>query len=200
MALAAHFLVSAQTLSECPADHEPEVAFVGRSNAGKSSALNRLTGSRRLARVSKTPGRTRLINFFAVAGGGRLVDLPGHGYANAPKATQERWSKAIDDYLRRRANLAAVVLIMDARRSFQPFDEGLLAWAQAAAKPLIILLNKCDKLPQGARLAAERATAARVADMDRTVAVPFSALTGLGADAAAAHIARFLQPTETDRA
>ncbi len=192
MALSAHFLTSAATLAQCPADDEPEVAFVGRSNAGKSSALNRLAGARRLARVSKTPGRTRLINFFAVAGGGRLVDLPGYGYANASKDSRQRWSKAIDDYLSHRASLAAVVLIMDARRPFQPFDEQLLDWAQAAGKPLVILLNKCDKLRHGARLTAERAVAARVAALEDAVAVPFSAVTGLGADAATAQIAAFL--------
>ena len=192
MALAAHFVTSAATFADCPADGEPEVAFVGRSNAGKSSALNRLAGARRLARVSKTPGRTRLINFFAVAGGGRLVDLPGYGYATAGKAVRQRFGQAIDAYLSRRPNLAAVVLIMDARHPFQPFDEQLLAWAQATGKPLIILLNKCDKLAHGARVRVERAVAERVATLEDVVALPFSAVTGLGADVAAHYIAAFL--------
>lgn len=197
MALTAHFVTSAATFADCPADDEPEVAFVGRSNAGKSSALNRLAGTRGLARVSKTPGRTRLINFFAVAGGGRLVDLPGHGYASAGKAIRQRFGQAIDAYLSRRPNLAAVVLIMDARHPFQPFDEQLVAWAQAAGKPLIILLNKCDKLRHGARVRVERAVAERIASLNAVIALPFSATTGLGCDTATHHIATFLHPGNT---
>ena len=192
MPLSARFLTSASNWAECPPDDTPEVAFAGRSNAGKSSTLNRLTGSRRLARVSKTPGRTRLINFFVVDGGGRLVDLPGYGYAKAGKAAREQWSRAIDDYLRRRQNLAAVVLIMDARHPLQPFDLQMLDWATETATPLLVLLNKSDKLKQGARIAAQRAVAHEVSAVPNVEALVFSATSGLGAPAAEAQVAAFL--------
>ena len=192
MPLSARFLTSASTLAQCPPDDEPEVAFAGRSNAGKSSTLNRLTGSRRLARVSKTPGRTRLINFFAVEGGGRLVDLPGYGYAKAGKAERARWSQAIDDYLTRREMLAAVVLIMDARHPLQPFDVQMLDWAAQTETPLLALLNKSDKLKQGARIAVHRAVARQLADTGVGEAIPFSAASGLGAEVAEARVASFL--------
>ena len=192
MPLSARFLTSASTLAQCPPDDEPEVAFAGRSNAGKSSTLNRLTGSRRLARVSKTPGRTRLINFFAVEGGGRLVDLPGYGYAKAGKAERARWSQAIDDYLTRREMLAAVVLIMDARHPLQPFDVQMLDWAAQTETPLLALLNKSDKLKQGARIAVHRAVTRQLADSGVGEAIPFSAASGLGAEAAEARVASFL--------
>ena len=192
MPLSARFLTSASTLAQCPPDDEPEVAFAGRSNAGKSSTLNRLTGSRRLARVSKTPGRTRLINFFAVQGGGRLVDLPGYGYAKAGKAERARWSQAIDDYLTRREMLAAVVLIMDARHPLQPFDVQMLDWAAQTETPLLALLNKSDKLKQGARIAVHRAVARQLADTGVGEAIPFSAASGLGAEVAEARVASFL--------
>ena len=192
MPLSARFLTSASRWAECPPDDEPEVAFAGRSNAGKSSTLNRLTGSKRLARVSKTPGRTRLINFFAVEGGGRLVDLPGYGYAKAAKSERAQWSQAIDDYLTRRENLAAVVLIMDARHPLQPFDAQMLDWAERAETPLLALLNKSDKLKQGARIAVHRAAARQLADTGNGEAIVFSAATGLGAEAAEARVAAFL--------
>ncbi len=192
MPLSARFLTSASRWAECPPDDEPEVAFAGRSNAGKSSTLNRLTGSKRLARVSKTPGRTRLINFFAVEGGGRLVDLPGYGYAKAGKAERAQWSRAIDDYLTRREHLAAVVLIMDARHPLQPFDVQMLDWAAETGTPLLALLNKSDKLKQGARIAVQRAVARQLADLGTGEAIPFSAASGLGAKVAEAHVAAFL--------
>ncbi len=192
MPLSARFLTSASNWAECPPDDTPEVAFAGRSNAGKSSTLNRLTGSRRLARVSKTPGRTRLINFFSVDGGGRLVDLPGYGYARAGKAERARWSRAIDDYLTQRQKLAAVVLIMDARHPLQPFDLQMLDWAAETATPLLVLLNKSDKLKQGARIAAQRVVAQEISAVPSVEALVFSATSGLGAPAAEARVAAFL--------
>ena len=192
MPLSARFLTSASRWAECPPDDEPEVAFAGRSNAGKSSTLNRLTGSKRLARVSKTPGRTRLINFFNVDGGGRLVDLPGYGYAKAAKAERAQWSRAIDEYLTRRERLAAVVLIMDARHPLQPFDVQMLDWAAETGTPLLALLNKSDKLKQGARIAVQRAVARQLADLGIGEAILFSAASGLGAKTAEARVARFL--------
>ena len=176
--LAATFLGSADRLATCPVDDAPEVVFVGRSNAGKSSALNRLAGQRNLARVSKTPGRTQLINFFTVADGGRLVDLPGYGYARASKTRREAWGRAVDEYLRQRSNVVGVVLVMDIRHPLRPADEHMIAWSESAAKRLLALLSKADKLKQGAREQARRAVAAR---MPNAAVVPFSASTGLGA-------------------
>lgn len=149
--LATEFLVSAPDLRHCPAGDEPEVAIAGRSNAGKSSVLNRLTGNRRTAKVSKTPGRTRLINFFQVAGGGRLVDLPGYGYASAGRREQQRWQRSVNQFLSFRDQLAGVVLVTDIRHPGAPFDEELINWAAASRMPLHVLLNKADKLKSGAR-------------------------------------------------
>ena len=149
--LATEFLASAPDLERCPAGDEPEVALAGRSNAGKSSVLNRLTGNRRTARVSKTPGRTRLINFFEVAGGGRLVDLPGYGYASASRQEQQRWQRAANEFLSFREQLAGVVLVTDIRHPGTPFDEELIGWAAASEMPVHVLLNKADKLKSGAR-------------------------------------------------
>jgi GTP-binding protein len=196
MTLSAHFLASAASLAQCPLDDEPEVAFVGRSNAGKSSTLNRLTGSRRLARVSKTPGRTQLINFFTVASGGRLVDLPGYGYAKASQSNQKQWGRAIDDYLTKRENLAAIVLIIDARRLLQPFDKSMFRWAEESNTPLLALLNKSDKLKQDARIKATRTATNQISQILKLEALNeallFSAQTGMGALAAEGWVAGHL--------
>ena len=176
--LTSSFLTSADRLQRCPVDDVPEVCFVGRSNAGKSSTLNRLTGSRSLARVSKTPGRTQLINFFTVADGGRLVDLPGYGYAKAPKARRDAWGRAIDDYLNRRTNLVGIVLVMDARRPLQAFDTHMIDWAGTRGLPMLALLNKADKLKHGARAQALRDVESELGN--HCHAALFSAQTGLG--------------------
>lgn len=177
--LASQFLTSADHLQRCPLDDVPEVCFVGRSNAGKSSTLNRLTGSRSLARVSKTPGRTQLINFFAVAEGGRLVDLPGYGYAKAAKARRDAWGRAIDDYLNHRSNLVGIVLVMDARRPLQAFDLHMIEWGGARGLPMLALLNKADKLKQGERVQTLRDVQHELGE--HCQAALFSAQTGLGA-------------------
>ena len=184
--LVCDFLTSAGGLARCPRDAEPEVAFVGRSNAGKSSSLNRLTGRRNLARVSKTPGRTQLINFFAVASGGRLVDLPGYGYAKASKSRRQAWGKAVDDYLNKRANLAAVVLVIDARHPLQPFDNDMLEWCAARELPLLALLNKADKLSRSAQTQALRGIAAKIPACGQ--ALLFSAANGQGSPEAVAFV------------
>ena len=193
--LTATFLLSAERLAGCPPPDAPEVAFVGRSNAGKSSALNRLTGQRGLARVSKTPGRTQLLNFFAVAGGGRLVDLPGYGYARAPKTRRDAWGRMINAYLSQRANLAGVVLVMDIRHPLRAADQHLVAWRAGTGTPLLALLSKADKLKRGPRLDVARAveqalgeasSGNREACGQSPGVVPFSAISGLGlADALA---------------
>ncbi len=175
------FTKSAPTLTSAPEDDAPEVAFAGRSNAGKSSVLNRITGNRSLARTSKTPGRTQLINFFTTDLGGRIVDLPGYGYAKASKALKREWQAHLEDYLAARRNLVAVVLVMDIRHPFEPFDAQLLNWARAAHMPMHVLLNKADKLRHGARTTALR-NARRALPEDLFSVQLFSAQTGLGRD------------------
>ncbi len=178
--LASSFLASAPDLDRCPPGDEPEVALAGRSNAGKSSVLNRLTGNRRTARVSKTPGRTRLINFFDVAGGGRLVDLPGYGYANARRDEQARWQQAVNEFLSFREQLAGVVLVTDIRHPGASFDEELIDWAAASAMPLHVLLNKADKLKSGAQRQA--LSRYRLQHTDHITVQVFSAAKGLGVE------------------
>lgn len=175
------FLTSAPDLASCPADEVPEVAIAGRSNAGKSSVLNRLSGNRQTAKVSKTPGRTQLLNFFDVreADGGRLVDLPGYGYAKAGRAAQSRWQAAVNEYLSLRENLAGMVLVMDIRHPLQDYDSEVIQWAIASGLPLLILLNKADKLKYGAQQRVLQMVRARLRDAPLIEVITFSAATGL---------------------
>lgn len=173
-------MTSAVGEGDLPEESGPEVAIAGRSNAGKSSFLNRLAGHRQLARVSKTPGRTQLLNFFEVRGGGRLVDLPGYGYAKATRNAQAKWQRNVNSYLSYRDALAGVVLVMDIRHPFQAFDEELLNWSAQSELPLHILLNKADKLKSGARSKALLAANKRLADAPTVSVQTYSALTGLG--------------------
>ena len=124
----------------------PEIAFAGRSNAGKSSAINTLAGHTRLAFVSKTPGRTQLINFFRLPNGACLVDLPGYGYAKVPEAVRKQWRALLEHYLTRRPNLIGLVLIMDARRPLTELDVQMIHWFIPTGNPIHILLTKSDKL------------------------------------------------------
>ncbi len=144
------YLLSAYDLSQMPADTGAEVAFVGRSNAGKSSVINAITEKRGLARTSKTPGRTQLINFFSVTGDVRLADLPGYGFARAPKAMQAHWGEMMRRYLETRQSLQALLLITDIRRLLNDVDEQMLAWCDAVELPVHVILNKSDKLSFGA--------------------------------------------------
>jgi GTP-binding protein len=146
----ARFLTSAAQLGQCPPDTGWEVAFAGRSNAGKSSAINSLTGNKKLAKTSRTPGRTQLINFFALSDRQRLVDLPGYGFAKVPRSVQRELTRLMESYLQQRQCLRGLVLLMDVRHPLQPFDEQLLAWGAAAAMPVHVLLTKTDKLKRGA--------------------------------------------------
>jgi GTP-binding protein len=141
------FLLSAAQASQFPPDGGAEVAFAGRSNAGKSSAINAIVQRNGLARVSKTPGRTRLLNFFAVGTDQRIVDLPGYGYAAAPDAERRTWGPMIGA-LRERECLRGLVLIVDSRRGVAPEDENLIAWARESGRemPVHVLLSKADKL------------------------------------------------------
>ncbi len=155
--LDATFLISAPDLKRCPRDEVREVAFAGRSNAGKSSVLNQITGNKRMAKVSKTPGRTRLINFFSLQRGGRLVDLPGYGYAKASKAAQATWQQSVNHYLSQRDNLVGLVLVTDIRHPGQAYDEELISWSADSDLPIRVLLNKADKMSFSAQQKALRA-------------------------------------------
>ncbi|MDH4764690.1 GTP-binding protein [Pseudomonas sp. SORGH_AS199] len=146
----ASFLISAAKVDQCPFDNGREVAFAGRSNAGKSSALNTLTHAN-LARTSKTPGRTQLLNFFTLDDERRLVDLPGYGYAKVPIPLKQHWQEHLEAYLSSRNSLSGVVLMMDIRHPLTEFDRLMLDWAQASSMPLHILLTKADKLAFGAQ-------------------------------------------------
>jgi len=149
MARAAYAL-SAHDPRELPPPGVPEIAFAGRSNAGKSSAINALTGRRRLAFVSKAPGRTQLINFFALGDRAYLVDLPGYGFAGVPADVRRHWDFLVGGYVAARPSLAAVVIVMDARHPLTPLDERLIDWLRAAGRPAHILLTKADKLSRQA--------------------------------------------------
>jgi GTP-binding protein len=144
------FLKSAATLSQLPADEGFEVAFAGRSNAGKSSAINFITNIKGLARTSKTPGRTQLINLFTLDTDRRLVDLPGYGYAKVSAAIQDRWQRTLVAYLRYRDCLRGIILIMDIRHPLMELDWNLIHWAAKRALPMHILLTKADKLSKSA--------------------------------------------------
>jgi len=147
----ARFMLSAPDLARCPADTGYEVAFAGRSNAGKSSAINTITINSKLARTSKTPGRTQLINFFTLnVPGCRLVDLPGYGYAKVSKEVKTEWQENMDEYLHARESLKGLVLVMDIRKPLSDFDTMMLEWAEASQLPISILLTKGDKLRPGA--------------------------------------------------
>ena len=173
------FETSAARYADCPEPTGPEVAFVGRSNAGKSSTLNRIARAR-VARVSKTPGRTQLINFFALPGGGRLVDLPGYGYAKAAKAKRASWGSAIDAYLNGRDVLTLIVIVMDMRHPLMPHDEAMIDWCTASGTAALVVLNKADKLKQGERAKTLRSVSAALDE--RATVLPFSAQTGFGAN------------------
>jgi GTP-binding protein len=146
----ATFRLSVHDPRELPPPGAPEIAFVGRSNAGKSSAINTLANRRRLAFVSKTPGRTQLINFFSLGEGGFLVDLPGYGYAGVPGAVREHWKTLVGDYITHRPSIALVVVVMDVRHPMTSLDRQLLDWLRDAGRPARILLTKADKLSREA--------------------------------------------------
>lgn len=151
----AEFLASAAKVTQCPPDLGWEVTFAGRSNAGKSSAINSLTRNLKLARTSKTPGRTQLLNFFSLTEQQRLVDLPGYGFAKVPIAMKKAWTEQVEAYLQQRQSLQGIILLMDIRHPLQPFDEQLVSWAIDAGMPCHILLTKADKFKRGAQEASK---------------------------------------------
>jgi len=186
----ARFLLSAASPGDFPLDEGVEIAFAGRSNSGKSSAINTITGRRGLARTSRTPGRTQLINFFELERGRRLVDLPGYGYAKVSETMRQYWRELISAYFAGRRSLAGVVLIMDARHPLKDLDRRLLEHAHGLT--VHVLLTKADKIgrDEGARALA---TVRRELAPGATVQL-FSALSGLGGDEARLAVAGLLRP------
>jgi GTP-binding protein len=179
------FLISVYDSRQFPPDEGAEAAFAGRSNVGKSSAINALCRQKGLAQISKTPGRTRTINFFSVDDDRRLVDLPGYGYAQAPVAMRRHWQGLIEHYLGRRQCLRGLMVMMDVRRPLTEYDWQLLAWCQQRDLPLHILLTKSDKLSRGAAKATVHATASRLRARGFDASLqPFSALKRQGLDEA----------------
>jgi GTP-binding protein len=149
----AQFEISIAKPSGLPPPSGPEIAFAGRSNAGKSSAINTLAGHVRLAYVSKTPGRTQLINFFRLNSGALLVDLPGYGYAAVPEKIRRDWQGLIESYIKKRESLIGLVLIMDSRHPLTPLDRQMIDWFAHSGRPIHVLLTKSDKLSRGAAAA-----------------------------------------------
>jgi GTP-binding protein len=190
----ARFLTSASRRSECPADSGAEVAFAGRSNAGKSSALNTITLNGKLARTSKTPGRTRLINFFSLSTPDcRLVDLPGYGYAKVSRDMKTDWQQHLDDYLVNRDCLRGLTLVMDIRHPLTPFDQMMCDWCGHNGLPLMILLTKADKLKNGpAKQAALEVRKALKAHPTLAAVVPFSSLKKTGVEQARLQLSNWL--------
>lgn len=193
------FLVSAGLSGGLPPQDVPELAFAGRSNVGKSSAINALANRRRLAFVSKTPGRTQTINFFDLGGRGRLVDLPGYGYARVPQSVRAQWDALVGGYLGSRRSLAAVVVLMDARRPFTPHDEHLLEWLRPSGRRRLVLLSKCDKLTRGERAGQLRKARARLEAADPGARLLlFSSLSGEGVDEARALLEDWLRAARAE--
>lgn len=188
------FLISASKLSQTPADEGFEVAFAGRSNAGKSSALNTLCQQRSLARTSKTPGRTQLLNFFAVDETRRLVDLPGYGFAKVSEQIKQQWQDALADYLENRLSLRGVILLVDVRHPLKEFDRQMLQWSNQINRPVHILLTKADKLGNSAAANNLQQIRKEIAPFGDMVTVQlFSSLKRQGIDLAHEVLDRWLE-------
>lgn len=177
----ASFQISCASPEQFPPPEGPEVAFAGRSNAGKSSTLNKLCRRKGLAHVSKTPGRTQLINFFELNNGARLVDLPGYGYAKVPEAERRKWGYLIEAYLNHRVSLQGLVIVMDIRHPLTDYDWIMLDWCESAQIPAHILLNKSDKLKRGAIAKTRLEVIKQVSELTNDLTVQsFSASKGEG--------------------
>lgn len=193
----AHYTISATQLSELPDDTGIEVAFAGRSNAGKSSAINTITDIKSLARTSKTPGRTQMINFFELDEGRSLVDLPGYGYAKVPEKMKIRWQQTLGKYLETRQALRGLMLMMDIRHPLKEFDLQMIAWANQANLAVHILLTKADKLKRGAAMASFHTVTAELKKRDLNASAQlFSSLNSLGKDEAIKKLDSWFFPDE----
>jgi GTP-binding protein len=178
-----HFILSAPDIRHLPSDTGIEVAFAGRSNAGKSSALNTLTNQKGLARTSKTPGRTQLINLFEVVEGKRVVDLPGYGYAEVPEEMKLKWQRALGEYLEKRLCLKGLVVLMDIRHPLKDLDKQMIEWAVDSNIEILVLLTKADKLASGARKAQLNTVREAVQAFNGDIQVEaFSSLKKIGVD------------------
>lgn len=190
----ARFQISAPTLALCPPDIGREVAFAGRSNAGKSSCINALARQKQLARASKTPGRTQLINFFTLDEERRLVDLPGYGYAKVAHGLKEEWQKHLGTYLQERFSLRGLVLLMDIRHPLTDFDRNMLAWAGSRHLPVHCVLTKADKLNRGPALNALQAVRKELRELGfESSAQLFSALKMEGLEALGDKLGEWLE-------
>ncbi|MDG2955036.1 ribosome biogenesis GTP-binding protein YihA/YsxC [Bisgaard Taxon 10/6] len=192
------FLTSAANIKQLPEDNGIEIAFAGRSNAGKSTALNALTNQKNLARTSKTPGRTQLINLFEAAPNCKLVDLPGYGYAAVPEQMKLQWQKSLAEYLQKRECLGGVVILMDIRHPLKDLDQQMIEWAVSSDLAVLLLLTKADKLSQSER--------SKIVKMIREAILPFqgdiqveafSAQNKLGIDRLSAKLDEWFAPNFT---
>ena len=195
----AKFHKSAPTLRELPPESLREVAFAGRSNAGKSSVINTLAGQRQLARVSRTPGRTQMINYFSLGNGRYLVDLPGYGYARVPEGVRAPWAQVLGDYLISRAQLCGLIVVMDVRHPLTALDRTLLAWFLPTCKPAHIVLTKSDKISRAATLSTLRTVRTELLRLaPNWSAQAFSSLAQTGTDDAEAIIGAWLDDAPSD--
>ncbi len=191
-----HFLTSAARLAQSPPDEGMEVAFAGRSNAGKSSAINALCQQKGLARTSKTPGRTQLLNFFILDPKRRLVDLPGYGYAKVSESIKRQWQAELAAYLEQRHSLRGLILLMDIRHPLKEFDRQMLDWCGHRGLPVHILLTKADKLKRGAASKTLHQVRKELAPYGEEVTLQlFSSLNRQGVDEAHALLDRWLELT-----
>ncbi len=193
----ATFVIGAASAAQLPPPGVPEIAFAGRSNAGKSSAINALARQTRLAYASRTPGRTREINFFRLRSGALIADLPGYGYAAVPRALKEAWQEFLWTYVTTRSTLIGLVVVVDARHGLKPLDMDVLAAFVPSGRPLLVLATKSDKLNQAERRAAVRAIEAQLRDAFAVHAatatvVTFSATSRQGVEEADTVLARWL--------
>lgn len=188
------FLTSAAQLTQLPPDKGSEIAFIGRSNSGKSTAINAITGIKGLARASKTPGRTQLLNFFQITEEQRLVDLPGYGYAHVNDQKKEDWETVISDYLQTRHSLKGLIITMDSRHPLKERDESMLVWATHYQIPVYILLTKADKLTRQQSLKVLKETQQRLITLNNSSIVQlFSATKGIGLETAQRTILNWLR-------
>lgn len=193
----ATFINSSPHLKDCPADQGREVAFAGRSNAGKSSAINTLTNQNSLARISKTPGRTQMLNFFSINEHFRFVDLPGYGYAKVPEAVKQQWHTLMETYLSKRQSLCGIILVMDVRHPLTDFDWQMIEWCRHQNLALHILLTKADKLTYGAAKTTLLQVKKQLVDDDLSVTIQlFSALKKTGIDDVHEALDRLFAPAE----
>lgn len=195
----AHYTISATQLSELPADDRLEVAFAGRSNAGKSSAINTITEQKALARISKTPGRTQMINFFDIDDERSLVDLPGYGYAKVPEKMKIRWQQTLGKYLETRKSLRGLMLMMDIRHPLKEFDIQMIRWANNVELDVHILLTKSDKLKSGASKASLNQVRSKLESLKLNAGVQlFSSLKKSGKEEAVEQLNQWFFPAEDD--